>query len=166
MILGALALLLPVFATGVAYNGIVFTIGLSGLVGVAGAFTRENGHRAMSALSGLFYVALAYYMFTHAALGLDIVTLAIAAVIGAEGLYETIFAVKNKEMKRRVWHLASGIGSTLVGLWHSTSIPASSLVTPGIALGARLTGNGATKVAVGLTGKELASNRKTENRKK
>lgn len=160
IILGTLALLLPTFATGVAYDGIVLTLGATGLVTMLSAFARENGHKAKSAVSGVLYMLSAYYMSTHPALGLDLITVAIATVIGAEGLFETVLAIKNKEMYGRGWHLVSGIGSTAASIWLAATIPVSSLFAPGAALGARLTSNGATKVAIGLAGKELADSRK------
>ena len=160
MALGAAALLLPIFATGVAYDGTVLTIGAAGVVGLINAFARENGHRAKSAISGLLYLGLSYYMGTHPAQGLDIITLTMATVIASEGLFETVLAIKNENLKGRGWHAVSGIGSVLVGLGLSATLPASGLVAPGYALGARLTSNGATKVAVGLAGKEIADERK------
>lgn len=160
MALGAAALLLPTFATGVAYDGTVLTIGASGVVGLVGALKRENGHKLKSAISGLVYLGLAYYLGTHPAQGLDIITLTIATTIAAEGLFETVLAAKNKNLQGRGWHAVSGIGSVIAGLALSATLPASGLVTPGYALGARLTSNGATKVAVGLAGKELADKRK------
>lgn len=160
MVLGGLALGLPVFATGVAYDGTVLALGATGLVSLFGALARENGHKVKSALSGVLYVALAYYMSTHPAQGLDVITLTIATAIAAEGLYETALAVRNEDLQGRGWHLVSGIGSTAAGVWLTANIPAASLFAPGAALGTRLTTNGATKVAVGLAGKELADKQK------
>ena len=160
MALGAAALLLPIFATGVAYDGTVLTIGAAGAVSVINAFARENGHRVKSALSGLLYIGLACYMGTHPAQGLDIITLTMATVIASEGLFETILAIKNENLKGRAWHGVSGIGSVLIGLGLAATLPASGLYAPGVALGARLSSNGATKVAVGLAGKEIADKRK------
>jgi len=160
MALGALAFLLPVTATGVAYDGTVLLIGATGLVGLFNAFTRENGHKVKSALSGALYMALAYYMATNPGVGLGFITLSIAAAISAEGLFETALAVKNENLEGRAWHAVSGIASVIAGLGLTLSMPVSSLVTPGFALGARLSGNGATKVAVGLAGKEIADSSK------
>ena len=86
-----------------------------------------------------------------------------ASVLAAEGIYETALAVKNKNMEGRPWHFVSGIGSVAASAFLATTIPASSLVAPGVALGGRLTSNGATKLAVGLAGKELADKRKNKN---
>lgn len=158
--LGALALYMPLFATSVAYDGTVVTIGAVGFIGLISAFARENGNKLKSGLSGVGYLALAYYMSTHPGAGLDLITLTIATVISAEGLYEASLAIKNKELQGRAWHGFSGVASVIAGLFLSANIPATSLVAPGIALGTRLTGNGATKVAIGLEGKKLADERK------
>lgn len=160
MALGAAALLLPVFATGVAYDATVFTIGATGIVNLLSVFAAENGHKVKSGLSGLAYGGLAYYMGTHPGVGLDIITLTIATAIVSEGFYETALAIKNKNIQGRGWHFVSGIISTLAGFWLTASLPAASLVTPGAALGMRLTSNGASKVAIGLTGKEIADSRR------
>lgn len=156
MALGALALTVPIAATGVAYDGTVLTIGAAGFLSLINVFFAEKGHKLKSGLSGVGYLALGYYMGTNPTQGLNIITLSIATVIAAEGLYETALAVKNKEIQGRGWHFVSGILSTLAGVFLSVNIPATSLVTPGAALGVRLTSNGASKVAVGLAGKEIA----------
>lgn len=160
MALGTLAFTMPVFATGVAYDATVLTVGLSGVVSLISTFLAENGHKVKSGISGVLYMALAYYMSTKPAQGLDIITLSIASVIALEGFYETALALKNKDIQGRPWHFFSGVGSVLASAWLSTNIPATSLVVPGAALGTRLTSNGARKVATGLAGKELADNRK------
>jgi len=160
MVLGFSALYVPLFATGVAYDGTVITLALAGIVGIIGAFVRENGHKAKSAFSGVGYAGLAYYMYTHPGAGLDIITLTIASVLAVEGFYETALAAKNKNLQGRPWHFVSGIGSVLASAFLAANIPAASLVAPGVALGGRLTSSGATKMAVGLTGQELADQRK------
>lgn len=159
MALGAAALLLPTFATGVAYDGTVLTTGAVGFAGLLSAFKVENGQKLKTALSGIGYVALAYYMSTNPGAGLNFLTLTIAAVIASEGLFETAVALKNKNLEGRGWHFVSGLGSVLASLWLTTTLPVSGLFAPGVALGTRLSGNGARKVAVGLAGKELASQR-------
>lgn len=163
MVLGFASLYVPLAATGAAYTGTVFTIAGAGVASLVGALARENGHKVKSALSGLAYLGLAYYMNTHPGVGLDIITLSIATVLGAEGMFETALAAKNANLQGRAWHFASGIGSVLASLFLAANIPAASLVTPGVALGARLTSNGATKVAVGFAGKEIADERKNKN---
>jgi len=85
--------------------------------------------------------------------------LTIATVIAAEGLYETALAIRNSDIQGRGWHAVSGVISTFAGLFLSANIPAASLVAPGAALGVRLTSSGASKVAIGLTGKEIANGR-------
>mmetsp|Transcript_30736 Transcript_30736/g.62288 ORF Transcript_30736/g.62288 Transcript_30736/m.62288 type:complete len:256 (-) Transcript_30736:72-839(-) len=158
--LGALALYMPLFATSVAYDGTIITIGANGFVGLASVFARENGNKLKSGFFGVAYMALAYYMSTHPGAGLDVMTLTIATLISAEGLYEASLAIKNKELQGRVWHGLSGVASVIAGLFITANIPVTSLVVPGIALGTRLTGDGATKVAIGLEGKKLADERK------
>jgi uncharacterized membrane protein HdeD (DUF308 family) len=154
--LGTGAFLSPVFSTGVAYDVTVASIAAIGVGGLANVFIAEKGHKLKSGLSGLGYSGLAYYMATHPAQGLDVITLTIATVILAEGLYETALAARNENLQGRGWHFTSGIISAIAGLWLSASIPAASLVAPGAALGTRLTSNGASKLAIGLTGKEIA----------
>jgi uncharacterized membrane protein HdeD (DUF308 family) len=156
MALGVAAFGFPLFATGVAYDATVITIAASAIVGIASIFVRENGHKVKSGISGLGYGALAYYMATHPAQGLDFITLSIAAVIATEGLYELALAIRNQNLQARGWHALSGLVGTGAGLALTAAVPAASLVTPGAALGARLTSQGASKVAIGLTGKDIA----------
>lgn len=99
-------------------------------------------------------------MATHPAAGLDIITLTIATVITAEGFYEVAVAARNENIQGRGWHFVSGLISSSAGFALSANIPAASLVTPGAALGVRLTSNGASKVAIGLTGKDIADKSK------
>jgi uncharacterized membrane protein HdeD (DUF308 family) len=158
--LGTAALLFPILASGLAYDITWAAMGASGVVGLINAFARENGHRAKSSFSGLLYCGLAYVMATNPGAGLDVITLSMAFAIGAEGIFETALAAKNKDLQGRGWHFVSGIGSVLASAWLATNIPASSLFAPGAALGARLTSNGATKIAVGLEGKKIADAQK------
>ena len=160
MTLGVLALSMPVLSTGVALDGTVITLGAAGIISLFSAIFVENGHRLKSALAGLGYGGIAYYLGTHPFQGLDIITLTIATVLAAEGLYETTLSVRNKNIQGRGWHFVSGIISMGAGLLLSASLPAASLVTPGAALGTRLVTNGASKTAIGLAGKEIADNRK------
>ena len=159
LVVGTGALLSPVFSTGVAYDVTIASIAALGIGGIANVLIAENGHKLKSGLSGLGYSGLAYFMATHPAQGLDVITLTIAAVILAEGLYETALAARNDNLQGRGWHFVSGIVSAAAGLWLSASIPAASLVAPGAALGTRLTTNGASKLAIGLAGKEIAEER-------
>lgn len=160
LVLGFASLYLPLFATGVAYDGTVLTIGAAGLVSLFAAFARENGHKVKSALSGVGYLGLSYYMGTHPGEGLNIITLTIASVLAAEGIYEVALAARNKNIEGRPWHFLSGLGGVAASVFLAANIPAASLITPGAALGARLTSNGATKLAVGFAGKQIADKRK------
>lgn len=163
MVLGAAALLVPTYATGVAYDGTVVTLGAAGAVGLANIFFADKGHKLKSALSGALYLGVAYYMGTHPQQGLDVLTISIATAIAAEGLYELALAIRNKDIDGRPWHFASGILSVGASVWLTLNIPVSSLFAPGAALGTRLTTNGARKIAVGAAGKELADQRKQGN---
>lgn len=160
--LGIGALLAPIFATGVAYDVTVLTLGLSGIISIINAFVRENGHKTKSALSGTLSVGLAYLLGQNPTAGLDIITLSMAFYLAFEGIFETLLAAKNKDIQGRGWHFTSGVGSVLASLWLTTNIPVSSLFAPGAALGVRLISNGSTKVAIGLEGKKLG-NEKTNN---
>jgi len=158
MVFGVLALALPIFATEVAYTGTTITIGASGVVGLLNIFFAQTAnHKVKSGISGALFVALALYMNANPAAGLDIITLSVASAIALEGLYETVLALKNEDIQARGLHFVSGVGSVLAAAWLGFNIPATSLFFPGVALGARLTSNGATKVAVGLEGKKLAA---------
>ena len=153
-------LLPPKEATTIAITTTI-SIGVSGVVGLINAFARENGHKVKSGLSGLLYIGLAVLLSQNVGAGLDVITLSMAFAIGAEGAFESALALKNKDLQGRGWHFVSGIGSVLAATWLTANIPVSSLFAPGAALGYRLTSNGATKVAVGLTGKELADKKKS-----
>ena len=160
MTLGVLALSMPILSTSVAYDGTVITLAAAGVISLFSAIFVESGHRLKSALAGLGYGGLAYYFGTHPFQGLDIITLTIATVLAAEGLYETTLSVRNKNIQGRGWHFVSGLISVGAGILLSASLPAASLVTPGAALGTRLVSNGASKTAIGLAGKEIADKRK------
>lgn len=166
MALGIAALYQPIVATGVAYLQILITIGAFGLLNFMSAFVRENGHKTTSALSGAGYMGLAWYMYTQPEAGLDVITVTIASVMAAEGLYETILASRNEKLAGRPWHFLSGIASIAAGIFVASKIPASSLLVPGVALAVRLLTAGATKVAVGFVGKALADDKIDKSTKK
>jgi len=159
---GVAMLSLPMLASEVAFTASTFTIAAAGMANLINAFSSEQGQKLKSGISGALFLGLSYYMLTHPAAGLDIVTWTIASTIAVEGIYETALAVKNENLQSRGWHLLSGVGSTVAGTWLGLNAPVTSLVLPGIALGARLTSNGASKVAIGLEGKKLADKRNTK----
>lgn len=163
MILGVLAFALPLVATDVAYTSTTLTVGAAGLASLINVFFAQSGqHKFKSGLSGVGYLGLAYYMSLNPAAGLEAITLAIASAIALEGLYETVLAVRNKNIEGRGLHFVSGLGSLAVATGLGATFPASSLFLPGAALGARLTSSGATKVSVGLAGKKIADDKKKQ----
>jgi uncharacterized membrane protein HdeD (DUF308 family) len=158
-LLGVAAFGAPLLATSVAYDATVLAIAVTAVVNLINVFKAQTSEKLKYGLSVPLYGFLAYYMSTHPAQGLNFITLTIAAVIAAEGIFETAVAAKNKGIEGRPWLFVSGIGSVLASVWLSSTIPASSLFAPGAALGTRLTSSGARKVATGLLGKELADQR-------
>ena len=132
---------------------------MTAIVNLVNVFKVESSQKLKYGLSVPLYGFLAYYMSAHPAQGLNAITLTIAAVIAAEGIFETAVAVKNKGIEGRPWLFVSGIGSLLASVWLSSTIPVSSMFAPGAALGTRLTSSGARKVATGLVGKEIADQR-------
>lgn len=159
LLLGLAAFGFPIFSTSVAYDTTVLTIALTAVANLIYAIKVDDGQKLKHLISGPLYGFLAYYMYTHPAQGLDVITLTIAGVLSAEGLYEAAVAVKNDGIKSRPWLFVSGIGSILAALWLTFNIPVSSLFVPGAALGTRLTSSGAGKVALGLAGKGIADER-------
>jgi len=99
-LVGCSASVAPTFATGIAYDSIILSAGAASLIYIAGAFFRENEHKAKSELSGVGYGLLAYYLANHP----RIITLSMAAILGAEGVFEIGLSARNKEMEERLWN--------------------------------------------------------------
>ena len=156
---GVLAMLVPVYATDVAYSMVAWSIGVLGGIGVVGAFVGEKGMRAASLLFGVANIFLYSRMWKFPFESLNMLSAYILAFTVLEGVHETAFAFQNKDLPSSNWNLFSGVSTVAVGIYAAAKMPVSSFVVPGICLGVNLISSGITKVAIGLYGQEEANQR-------
>ena len=156
---GVLAMLVPVYATDVAYSMVAWSIGVLGGIGVVGTFVGEKGMRAASLLFGVANIFLYSRMWKFPFESLNMLSAYILAFTVLEGVHETAFAFQNKDLPSSNWNLFSGVSTVAVGIYAAAKMPVSSFVVPGICLGVNLISSGITKVAIGLYGQEEANQR-------
>lgn len=154
-----MALLLPFYATAMAGTCLAWSLAVLGVLGIGGVFVAENGFKATSLLFGIINLYLFRLMANNPLSSLNALTFWISAVSVSEGFHETAFAIRNKDLPNRGWNFLSGISSIAIGAYAFISMPYTSLVVPGIALGVNFITTGISKIAIGLAGQEEANDR-------
>ena len=157
-LLGFYLLANPVFATGVAYDGLAAVLAGYGLLGVVGLFAAEKGYKVKSLLFGLLNLYIAYSLVAAPGVGLDAVTLTLIASVGGDGLYGLLFAAFNSELPGavRFSYGLGGLASAAAAAYLLAGMPVTDLLLPGTALAASLISTGLGKVSLGLVGKREA----------
>lgn len=136
-VIGALALVFPVFSSISVELMFGWLLTLTGIIGVFGAFQIEGtGPFFGQLLLGLLNVALGLYLLTHPAAGLLTLTLMIAVLFMVDGAWQIGLSFDVKHLGGSwFWVLLSGIISIVAGLLIVTSLPNASLVMLGLLTG-------------------------------
>jgi len=155
---GFLALWLPVFATGVAYNAVTMMMAFLASFNVLGLFFSEAGFKLLSLAVGVLQGFLAYRMWQMPFEMLSGLTYLISATCIVEGAYQGAVAIKNRsDLPNWGWYLFSGLTSIAGGAYATSQMPISSLVVPGIALGISLISSGMMGIVVAMAGRDRAN---------
>jgi uncharacterized membrane protein HdeD (DUF308 family) len=151
IVLGTLAIVLPL-ATGIAISALVaWVIVLGGIVFIASAFAGRNA-RAFKwrMLIGVVYVAGGAYLAFHLRLALESLTVVLAAIFFLEGVLEIIRFAQFSVNKGSGWILFHGIVSLLLAGLILLSLPSSSAWAVGTILGIDLLITGFTLLMYSL----------------
>jgi uncharacterized membrane protein HdeD (DUF308 family) len=157
-LLGIMAIIEP----GVAGLAITILVGwlliFGGATHLVGAFTGGGAGRVIwQVLIGIVYVLGGVYFLTHPLLALGTLTLLLAAIILAEGIFEVIAYFRMRGEGGSGWLLVNALITLLLGglIWFHW--PSSSVWAIGILVGVNLLMTGMSRLMFGLAARQLAN---------
>lgn len=155
LILAGLAAIAFPFLSGIAAKvvlGWLFLIG--GVMMIVHAFQAPGwGGFLWEVLIGLLYVAVGGYLAFFPIAGLLTLTIVIAALFIAEGVFESIMAFRVRPHEGWVWLLLSGIAALAVGIIIAMGLPESAVWALGLLVGINLLFSGWSYVFLALAGR-------------
>ncbi|MEZ4288303.1 MAG: HdeD family acid-resistance protein [Polyangiales bacterium] len=159
IILGMVALFMP-FVSGLAISSLVAI-----LLVAAGVVRFVYAFRATSFASGLWGVIVGVVsiaggvaMLNYPMLGLESMTLVLVMYLIAEGILESVIALRGRPAKGWGWMLVSGIVSIGLGAYIYSTLPASGLFSIGVLVGVDLIFSGWAMIAIASSARALAAN--------
>ena len=147
IVLGAVAVLAPVFAGG----AVVIIIGIVLLVGGIGQFihgvkAESWGDKMMPLILGVITGLCGILVIGHPLLGLEFLTLLLAVFFVVEGFWKIVSSFSYRATPGWVWMLASGGLSLLLGLLIWSQWPLSGMWAVGLLVGIDLLVTGISMV--------------------
>ena len=155
LILAGLAAIAFPFLSSIAAKvvlGWLFLIG--GVMMIVHAFQAPGwGGFLWELLIGILYVVVGGYLAFFPLAGLLTLTIVIAALFIAEGVFEAIMAFRVRPHEGWVWLLLSGIAALAVGVIIAMGLPESSIWALGLLVGINLLFSGWSYVFLALAGR-------------
>ena len=156
IVLGLLAILEP----GVAGLGIALLVGWLLVFGGAAHFLAafEGGgakHVIFQMLSAIVFVIGGLYLVMHPLLALGTLTLLLAGMLLAVGIFEVVSWFRLRGQHASGWLLFNGIVTLLLGLMLWLQWPTSSLWAIGTLVGINLLLTGIARLMFGLAGRKV-----------
>jgi uncharacterized membrane protein HdeD (DUF308 family) len=106
-------------------------------------------------LSAVVFVLGGLYILTHPLLAVGALTVLLAVVIIAEGVFDIITYFRHQRERPTGWMLLNGIVALLLGALIWGQWPSSSAWALGILVGVHLLMTGATRLIFGVEGRRL-----------
>jgi uncharacterized membrane protein HdeD (DUF308 family) len=132
--------------------GWLFLIG--GVMMIVHAFQAPGwGGFIWEVIVGVLYVAVGGYLAFFPLSGLLTLTILLAALFIAEGVFETIMAFRVRPHEGWVWLLLSGIAALAVGVIIAMGLPESSVWAIGLLVGINLLFSGWSYIFLALAGR-------------
>lgn len=154
IVAGLAAIAFP-FVSGIAAKvvlGWLFLIG--GVMMIVHAFQAPGwGGFLWEVLIGLLYVVVGGYLAFFPIAGLLTLTVVIAALFIAEGIFESIMAFRVRPHDGWIWLLLSGIAALAVGVIIAMGLPESAVWALGLLVGINLLFSGWSYVFLALAGR-------------
>jgi uncharacterized membrane protein HdeD (DUF308 family) len=153
---GVLAIALPLAAgigVSIFVSWLIFLTGIAHLVYAFAA--REVGAFLLRLLLGLCYIVGGVYLAVHPGLGLASLTLALAAILFAEGVTQIMTYFNLRALPGSAWILFDGIVTLALGLMIGLSWPWGSSWAIGTIVGVNFLFSGLTRLGYGLTARKL-----------
>jgi uncharacterized membrane protein HdeD (DUF308 family) len=157
IVVGFAAIVFPLIAsiTAKILLGWLFLIG--GVIMVLHAF-QENGWSGFlwELLIGLLYIVAGGYLAFFPLTGLLTLTILLAALFFAEGIFEIIMAFRVRPHEGWGFLLLSGIAALLVGVLIAIDLPGSAAWALGLLFGINMLFTGSSYVALALAGRKTS----------
>jgi uncharacterized membrane protein HdeD (DUF308 family) len=165
MLCGALLVVLGMLAVGspalaaVAVNAVIaWLIVLAGVVHLVIAFyAHRAGSLIWKLLVGIAYVFFGVYLIAHPALGVVSLTLVLACLFLAEGIFDIALFFQMRAVGGAGWILVDGIVTLLLGLMIYLQWPLSSNWAIGTLVGVSLIVSGITRLLLSLAVAKIAA---------
>ena len=153
---GLLAIAMPP-AAGLAVNLVVAWLLLfSGVAHLVFAWhTRSVGGLAWEVLLGLLYGFVGVYMLMHPAAGLASLTLALAAYLFVEGVFEFVLWGALRRLPGAVWLLLDGVITLILAVLIWRTWPSSTEWVIGTLVGISMLFSGTSRLAISMTARSV-----------
>ncbi len=160
IVVGALAIALPLLAGLFAALVMAWALILGGVLQLGGAWHPQRlRSRLWHLLLGLLYLATGLYLAFVPGLALASLTLLLAAMFDVGGIMRLIAWSHHRDAAGAGWLLADGLVTLLLGLMIGFGWPASSAWAPGTLLGIALVFNGVSGLMFTLALRRSGSRR-------
>ncbi|WP_457767850.1 HdeD family acid-resistance protein [Cyanobium sp. ULC084] len=151
ILLGALAIFYPLFATVFTFNVLGFVLLLFGTLQLFyGAQTRtmQVGHHVLNILMGIFYLIVGFWILRHPVFSILDLTLVVGILFFIQGAIQVIHSFEMRPVQNRGWMLASGIAGIILGILIWSNWPVDSLTLLGLLVGINLIITGVSLLAI------------------
>ncbi len=153
VVVGALAMARPGFATTAITDVIGFLCLASGVIlMVSGFFGKSERHRILDFFSALLRVAVGILLILKAVRGEEALTILLAAIFLAEAIFGAAWAFRMRHHGRVwIWILANAIAAAAIAVILLVGLPADSQFVIGLLFGLNALILGASLIAFGLS---------------
>ncbi len=156
IILGIISIAEPMMAALAVALLVGWLLIFGGGAHLVSAFSGGGAGRVIwQVLIGIVYLVGGFYFLTHPLLSVGTLTLVLAGIILAEGVFEIIAYFKTRSSGASVWLLINGLITLLLGglIWFHW--PSSSVWAIGTLLGVNLLMTGITRLMFGLAARKV-----------
>ena len=156
IILGIISIAEPMMAALAVALLVGWLLIFGGGAHLVSAFSGGGAGRVIwQVLIGIVYLVGGFYFLTHPLLSVGTLTLVLAGIILAEGVFEIIAYFKTRSSGASIWLLINGLITLLLGglIWFHW--PSSSVWAIGTLLGVNLLMTGITRLMFGLAARKV-----------
>jgi|SRR5208283_890079 len=157
VVAGVFAIIVPP-ASGIAVTILVgWLLVLSGAAHLAYSWhTRHGGGLFWGMLLGIIYIVVGGYVLLHPLVGLESLTLALAAYLFVASILEFILSFQLRPLSGSGWLLIDGIISLILAIMIWRTWPSSTLWVVGTLVGFGMLCSGFTRLAISLAARRVA----------
>jgi len=157
IVAGILAIIIP------PVSGIAVTILVGWLLVLCGAahmayswHSRDGGGLLWGILLGIIYIVAGGYVLLHPVVGLESLTLVLAAYLLVESILEFILSFQLRPLRGSGWLLVDGIITLILAIMIWRTWPASTLWVVGTLVGISMLFSGVTRLMISRAARRVA----------